>query len=128
VDKELDPAALKQPGNGRKKSLPSPEEMLEAFPKTWPKDNPRKALKSSKELEDWCDEKYFDKSGVKPCRDQLEDSGHITVLRGLPHNQMLAGRTAAVKAYQQQEEARRDREARRKRRAPDAAAPEEVEN
>jgi len=41
----------------------------------------------------------FDKDSLIACRDALEAKGKIGVIRGLPHNQVLAGLPGAVKAF-----------------------------
>jgi hypothetical protein len=96
---DLHPEDLKQKA-GKQKPVPSEGELLAAFPKSHPAGNPRAALFSNSELMQWFKEHNFDKGAAVALRDRLEKQGEIRVLRGLPRNEILAGRPAAVEAYE----------------------------
>lgn len=101
-DNNLDPTRLKQPGNRKSKvgHGPNEEEFLSLFPKTWPEDNPGKALLSSAQMRALFSRRGWDKALVPDVRDEYEQKKKIRVLTGLPRNQILAGLPEAVAAFE----------------------------
>jgi hypothetical protein len=102
---ELNPEDLKQAG--KKSIVPDDDQFVGLFPPVrYPKE-PRKDLLSNAELTSVFSQMGFDKNHLVDCRDKAESAGKIGVIRGLAHNQILAGLPEVVAAFRETQEKRK---------------------